>query len=858
VDDPDNPIDGLGSIFINRQSEADALREALSVHRARMDDGLVDTAALRNVLTFFGDGGVGKTELSRQLAGWLMRTDESSHAWGAPPSTSVDTSVRWDVNDSRGTVDPLALLIAVRAQLGTIKRSWPAFDLAFGALFRALRPGQILQLRSPNEGTTTLGDVLAGLAGDALSTAGVVMSGGASAGIFGVGRSLLSAARSHAQGRRVIRDFAQLEELIPACEAASGEVEETATLAGRVAFLLTLEIERMAPHERPLTVVFVDHFERLQVPGDRHLGEAAVNRLVARLPYFLFVVTGRNGLRWYEPTPGLPDSGSSKWPLLSLDRMPAEQPRQNLIGYLSENDSLAFLEMSFERYGIEGDEDLLRHLAEVTGGWPLHLQTLVELARERSAGGRPIGAADLDGPLPSLIERLLTDLPPEEANAFRAACLLPYFDIAFVVAASEGRSGPVERLVQRQLVRPNEGSRYPYRIHDTLRTLVRTAGSHTAGGWGRADWKRHADLAIAESERRFNQAMDDADDLGAIQSLALGLNVATENNTFAPWMIDGIRRSPSIEKLAQELAPLIAAHAQPDSLPDLRDILEFLALRARARMDDVTGGLLEIVHRKTAVSSSAGIWRAYDLRSRGHTDEALAQLEQLLHEFGDRPELYKNQVVTTLRLARRYRDATERLSDLTDAQRRSQVLALGRRHGRFEGSGVQFADRVREASSRRFQVEQLAEWLSIRQREFGVTEEEVREVYGIAVEVGHVAAQANCFGVLAQLRLFDDEGFADCIVNLEELSSRRFQPYNAWPQALALRAWATEDDDLAARAHDVTRQVTFRSAGWCQTEILLEHLGHPLEAVESQWLEPYEIVRDRWLEVLEQAITRGR
>lgn len=853
--DPDDPTGSGSRLFVDRLPEAEILRQSLLQHRTRMDDGLITPTQLRNVLSFYGEGGTGKTELSRQLAAWVTGDDAVQAGWGDPPETKVDVCARWDVNDSRGVVDPLPLLIAIRTQLGAVKASWPAFDMAFEALFRALRPGRELRLRLPNSGGTTLSDVVAGLLGDTVTAAGIAASGGVAAGVFGVGRSVLSAARDHVRGRAVLRAYGQLEELLASCEAASGELEQAARLAGRVAFFLTEEIDRMRPGDRPTVVVFVDHIERLQIPGERHLGEAVLNRLVARFPYFLFVITGRNSLRWHEPTPDLPANGPDVWPLLSTER-PSSEPGQHLIGYLSTPDTIRFLEESFEREGIVVQQGLVEHLAEATNGWPLHLQTIVGVARERITSGVPLSAVDLDGPLPSLVERLLSDLPADVADAFRAACLLPFFDTDLVAAAGEVHAGAVERLIKRQLVRANPGSNYPYRVHDTLRTLIRTTGSDAAGAWGAADWERHSNLAMTESKRRFDEAMADQNDSAALLSLALALNLATENGLFDPWLIGAIRRSPSIHRLA----PLISAEASRHSSSDLQDTLEFLQLRARARLDDTTDSLKELVDRQSAISSSAGTWRVYDLRKRGRVDDAIEQLEELLDRFGDRPELYRNQIVTTLRLARRYREAVDRFSTLTDTQQKTQLAAIDRRHGKFEGSSAAFSLRVEAAgrSSRRFQVEQLGEWLTIRQREFGVTDEDVRDVYSIAVEVGHVSTQANCLGVLAQLRLFDDAGFDECIVGLEDLSSRNFQPYHSHAHALALRAWAIGDEAVARRAHDVADSALFRSAAWCPTEMLLEQLGCPLDPIESQWLEPYELLRDRWLDLMAQAVNRAR
>lgn len=854
IDDPDDLTLTLRlrAAFVDRVGEAEALSVALLQHRARIDGNLIDSGHLRNVLCFYGEGGVGKTELSRQLADWVAGSPAPAH-WGPPPTTRVDAVVRWDVNDSRGGLDPVTLLAALRVQLGLVERTWPAFDLSFSALHRAVRPGIELTLRAPRSGTTTLSDVVAGLVSDAAALTGIGVAGGAGAAAVGISRGVLARAHARSIARRTAREYPKLEQLLSDCEAASSVVEETAELAGRAAFMLTLQVDRMEPTERPLIVVFVDHMERLQVAGERHLGEATLNRLVARLPYCLFVVTGRNSLRWHEQASPLPTSGPAAWPLLSTETPPHDEPRQHQIGNLSESDAAEFLSERFQQESITVPPALIAELARETDGWPLHLHTIVDVAIERTAAGRALTAGDLGGSFPSLVERLLSDLPGDVADAFRAACLLPYFDIEFVAAAGALPSGPVERLLRRQLVRPNPGSVYPYRIHDRLRELVRQTGSAADGGWGERDWAQHAERALAEAKRRFDSAMERMDDVAAIESLALGINVATENDVFDGWIIRAIRTGPSIDGLA----PLIPASAEADTPPDLADTLEFLELKARVARDDVTLDLDVITRRGSPISSTAGRFRAYELRKRGRIDEAVQQLEWLLEEYNDQPAVYRNQIVTTLRLARRFSDALVRAADLTEVQRQSQLASIARRHGRYDGSSAQFESQVRGATSRRFQIELTGDWLNIRHRELGITNDEALAVLATASATNQLKATSDALSVLAQMHLFDDELFERYFGALVELNGRRFQVFDGLALTLALRAWTTDDMRLAIQAREVAN-VPFRSATWLATEVLLEHLGVPLDPVETQWLEPYEVVRDRWLALLGQTVDRAR
>lgn len=208
---------------------------------------------------------------------------------------------------------------------------------------------------------------------------------------------------------------ADLEQVPIRLRKPVGSVEETAAVAGRLALSADREIDQMGdpdPRKRPMIVVFVDHMERLQAEGASRLGEATLNRLISRLPHCLFVVTGRRSLRGAEVEARVPAEPQS-WPLLSTEHPPSDEPRQHAMGNLHEPRCGGLLSTWFRPRPIPVAADLVSSLAASTDGWPLHLHTIVTLARERSRRreapdrGRPRRAA------PHLVERLLDDLPPD-------------------------------------------------------------------------------------------------------------------------------------------------------------------------------------------------------------------------------------------------------------------------------------------------------------------------------------------------------------------------------------------------------------------------------------------------------------
>ena len=73
----------------------------------------------------------------------------------------------------RGGLDSVALLAALRVQLGLVERTCQAFDLSFSALHRSVRLAAELTPKSQRSGTTTLSGVVAGLVSDSAALTGI-------------------------------------------------------------------------------------------------------------------------------------------------------------------------------------------------------------------------------------------------------------------------------------------------------------------------------------------------------------------------------------------------------------------------------------------------------------------------------------------------------------------------------------------------------------------------------------------------------------------------------------------------------------------------------------------------------------
>lgn len=478
-----NRTDELVSFALSIESRRTSNQRAVAVV-----ENLV--APRTNVLTFYGFGGIGKSRLSREL-------QARYHA--DVPDGDKRLSFRLDF-DSGNSLDLESLLLGLRATLGAFRPTWPAFDLAFAVYWERAHPGQPMQESLNNSSALRRINHELHL-GTQLQQAieGLLHSYGGMLGVFTSGARVVG---------RSVRERVLKHKLMQDCPFFGPIVRESDPLAMRVylASLLAWDLakrqEARARRSKSLDfVVFFDTWERIEA-GLSYKGDAEdmLSRIVYLMPNVLFVVTGRNQLRWAdeESRARMQWAGVDRWPYLSDESLDVE-PAQHLIGTLSAKDADRFLTLRLQRGGEAViPADARDAIIAGSGGVPLYLDISAVRYAQLIAQGKTISAADLSQPFPELVLRIMKDLTSDQRTLLRMASLVARFDEGLLLAGSP--TLPDSSLVQffkRSLVQKFPHDFLPYGIHESLREAVRKADI-AEDSWSEREWAVAAQRLSAE------------------------------------------------------------------------------------------------------------------------------------------------------------------------------------------------------------------------------------------------------------------------------------------------------------------------------------------------------------------------
>ncbi|MEU4171821.1 hypothetical protein AB0F46_33695 [Streptomyces sp. NPDC026665] len=655
-------------LFINRVPEHAAFAGATRHQDEQLSRETIELGqtARRNVLTFYGIGGIGKTELSKRLDRWVLGELSDSGDWRPRPRFDRPVrTVRFDFHGSRA-VAAVDIVLGLRAAVADLGHRFPAFDLGLAAWWAFGRPGTPLPDLSAVHGfdvRTQISDTL----NDLLSDAGAR---------FGIGpltvRSgirLVDAIRDHRLRGRTLRECIPLRALVDEARRAPSPYV-AATLAG----LLSWDLANLPPAKRPLLVAFADAFEYVQRDGRDQ--ERLFNRIVHLTPGVLWVVTSHNRLDWNSPglTGLLPATGPAVWPGLSLEAV--TDPRQHLVGDLSDIDVERYLAAASSTAGNpELTPDAVRSIRQAAHGLPLYLDLSMAIARG-AAGDSALSAAEFGRPLPELVARVFATLPDSERELARTASLIPRFDPELLAQATGGLVGDAYRLCEQTLVTRDHHPLFPYRLHDAVRAAIVDEPVANRGAWAAADRAARVDRLIEALRERHAQVLSDSE--RRLDVLEITASLCAARNLAVPWLCRELFNIPGFTKTATRLPPadtftwsgqLFGIFGGWRDNPGLAERIVFLERYAAGNLSD---DLSEMTRRRLA----------YAYRTASRFEDCLRTLSQLLSE-NPGSKLYRYQVALTLHALADYSGmhahlARYPLGDATAEQRLRSDLAFDR------------------------------------------------------------------------------------------------------------------------------------------------------------------------------------
>jgi hypothetical protein len=520
-------------VFVNRNSEREAFDASIANHR-----GIVATPGFdiqdmlvprRNVLTYYGVGGVGKTALSRVLQRRFSERSPTGPSGWPPPAHGLvqPLTAQFDLS-SESSLDLETMVLLLRIAVAPLHRGMPAFDIAFTRYWEVNHPNESLQeyLRRHSRLAQIAGAV--DVPGQiTASLEDLVSSVGQSSLVVNAGVKVTSLVL------RLLRDTRNRHVALRGCQRLRPLLTAPADLDSLSYFphLLGWDMQQAAqkPHQ---LVVFIDTYEDIAARGDRRF-ERPLQRAVWLMPNALFVITGRNRLDWADPdiAGSLDHTGPVAWPGLAAVSGP--EPMQHLVGALSEHDSDEFLRRRLRRGTTSLVDDTTRNaMVSESAGLPVVLDFAVALAQQVvDTGGVPT-AGDFSGGFPAIITRFLRDLNADERLVLQVLCLFDAFDIDLAVrSAAVGTELEVVAVLHKSFVETDAASPFPYSIHRTIRQTVLQAAGYR-GTFTSGDWHHYAELAHTALGERCRSARDAGQRAVMISCFNQG---GSPTSTISPW-----------------------------------------------------------------------------------------------------------------------------------------------------------------------------------------------------------------------------------------------------------------------------------------------------------------------------------
>ena len=577
----------------------------------------------RNVLHFFGVGGIGKSALLRQLAHRTRDEPDASPStpgWAKFPFAGKRIlSGSFDIAQSTSTIE--SLVLKIRASLSPLGSEYlRPFDILLGRYWLAQHPGQDIRasLRSSSEGSqvalyklmseqiaVSLEQAAAAAFGHSLSASGAVSF------ISSISSKVLDALSL----RRIGVELPFFQDLIDAPPDGKSLPFYPMALAWAIA-----NVNPSKPHQ---FVFFIDHLEQMGENMERQ-----VNQLIWSVPNALFVLAGRNQLDWAKRYDGsLFRGGAEHWPHLASELAP--NPRQHRLGNLSQPDSETFLRASIsEKTSLEQDD--IAAIAANSKGLPLHLELVVQ--HLWTASGPLDVKAIATAPFREIGRRAVQDLSSQEQMALYVVATLEEFDPqALLESADTNELDGIRSLITKPIVEYLPEALIPFRVERSMVEVLFDVLSKDEAEISLVSWKRICtrvfEYALDQVEAGkqqlfwFRQALRLAIGFG-FESSRLFEGVASvlkKSNWDTSWRVAEMPWSCASEELAAELRRLAQAV----------ELVMSRQLQDRGTVASSLGELLSHIEVDDERFDFARYFMAEALRDSGQVDQASSVLSSI-------------------------------------------------------------------------------------------------------------------------------------------------------------------------------------------------------------------------------------
>jgi tetratricopeptide (TPR) repeat protein len=847
-------------VFTNRVTEVGAFDEAVRALGNTLSTSDISPVVnrgipRRNVLVYYGVGGIGKTTLSEEL----------ERRFTGPPGGDRDrehAAVRFDFAQS-AAFDMESYVLRLRASLGHLAHHWHAFDVAFSVYWERAHPGEPLDdfisrdtaLRRTAR-RIGLSEQIAATLTDAFGAAmpGVVRAAHALTGL------LYTEARRAVIEHRILKNCELLAELLE----ADADVETLSYFP----YLLAWDLDRLPP-PHPRALVLLDTFEEVTARPTREM-ERWLQRSVFLMPNVLFVITGRNRLDWADlrQATDLDFVGTHRWPLLHAGQAAAE-PRQHLVGYLSATDAEFYLVTAL----TQDDQPVIpagirQRIVAASDGLPLYLDLAVTLYLDILAKGETPVEEQFGQPLPEVCGRILRDLERDERGLLRAAALLDTFNPDMLRAACpQVPDSAVARFINRPFLELDPDRTWPYALHATLREAIREADRDLRDSWSPRERAEAANRIGGYLEQSTRTAAGSGDRSTQVAAVGQAIRLCQLTGQLFDWLPGA----------AQQLLTCGGWGLLPDLPADDDSPVSGLILGLQGARERRSGHLDSAITTMDAALARLDLppslhqflllHRAHALRVAGRYAAASDDYQQLLQGGGDFVQDAAYWLADYHFLQGRFEEALSSLDELTGlpAELRGEVLRLKGHVYRVNALTAQAEAAYRQALELARQTANTAAegkaLTDLIQTLCWVRPGEAQELQPHALEVNQalrnqveiVKINAAAAVALTQLGNLDEAStLIDAGLHLTQQCG--YRGGTVWCQvARALNQLTRGDIDASRRtAAHLAATVADLQGNQFWSEIVnwwTGYTGSPPPARTTNWLDGEDTVKARWLAI---------